>query len=120
MDLAQRIEKGDLDAKRHLIEADLRLVVHNAKRYRRDPRAAAPAASHGMGRELAWESPCASRFGVLQPSLVAGGHRLVRDSRVGNAWARDERSDLSGLRTYRGLPDTEIRVISHPSIDVPG
>ena len=39
VDLAQRIEKGDLDAKRHLIEANLRLVVHNAKRYRRDPRA---------------------------------------------------------------------------------
>src|ERR687890_2443382 len=39
VDLAQRIERGDLDAKRHLIEANLRLVVHNAKRYRRDPRA---------------------------------------------------------------------------------
>jgi RNA polymerase primary sigma factor len=37
--LARRIERGDLDAKRHLIEANLRLVVHNAKRYRRDPRA---------------------------------------------------------------------------------
>src|SRR5215212_10472607 len=39
VELAKRIEKGDLDAKRHLIEANLRLVVHNAKRYRRDPRA---------------------------------------------------------------------------------
>src|ERR687884_760188 len=39
VELARRIEKGDLDAKRHLIEANLRLVVHNAKRYRRDPRA---------------------------------------------------------------------------------
>src|ERR1700712_2411994 len=39
VELAQRIERGDLDAKRHLIEANLRLVVHNAKRYRREPRA---------------------------------------------------------------------------------
>jgi RNA polymerase primary sigma factor len=34
--LAKRIERGDLDAKNRLIEANLRLVVHNAKRYRRD------------------------------------------------------------------------------------
>jgi len=34
IDLAKRIEKGDLDAKNQLIEANLRLVVHNAKRYR--------------------------------------------------------------------------------------
>jgi RNA polymerase primary sigma factor len=32
--LAKRIEKGDLEAKNQLIEANLRLVVHNAKRYR--------------------------------------------------------------------------------------
>ncbi len=36
--LARRIERGDLEAKERLIEANLRLVVHNAKRYRRDPR----------------------------------------------------------------------------------
>jgi RNA polymerase primary sigma factor len=34
IELAKRIEKGDLDAKNKLIEANLRLVVHNAKRYR--------------------------------------------------------------------------------------
>jgi RNA polymerase primary sigma factor len=34
--LAKRIERGDLDAKAHMIEANLRLVVHVAKRYRRD------------------------------------------------------------------------------------
>jgi RNA polymerase primary sigma factor len=34
IDLAKRIEKGDLEAKNQLIEANLRLVVHNAKRYR--------------------------------------------------------------------------------------
>jgi RNA polymerase primary sigma factor len=34
IELAKRIEKGDLDAKARLIEANLRLVVHNAKRYR--------------------------------------------------------------------------------------
>jgi len=39
VELAQRIERGDLEAKSRLIEANLRLVVHNAKRYRRDPRA---------------------------------------------------------------------------------
>src|SRR4051794_23577421 len=33
--LAKRIEKGDLVAKQRMIEANLRLVVHNAKRYRR-------------------------------------------------------------------------------------
>ena len=34
VELAKRIEKGDLEAKNQLIEANLRLVVHNAKRYR--------------------------------------------------------------------------------------
>jgi RNA polymerase primary sigma factor len=34
IELAKRIEKGDLKAKNRLIEANLRLVVHNAKRYR--------------------------------------------------------------------------------------
>ena len=34
--LAKRIERGDLAAKNRLVEANLRLVVHNAKRYRRD------------------------------------------------------------------------------------
>src|SRR3712207_909783 len=36
VELAKRIERGDLDAKAHMIEANLRLVVHVAKRYRRD------------------------------------------------------------------------------------
>jgi RNA polymerase primary sigma factor len=36
IELARRIERGDLDAKQHMIEANLRLVVHVAKRYRRD------------------------------------------------------------------------------------
>jgi RNA polymerase primary sigma factor len=36
IELARRIERGDLDAKAHMIEANLRLVVHVAKRYRRD------------------------------------------------------------------------------------
>jgi RNA polymerase primary sigma factor len=35
IELAKRIEKGDLVAKQRMIEANLRLVVHNAKRYRR-------------------------------------------------------------------------------------
>jgi RNA polymerase primary sigma factor len=39
VELARRIERGDLEAKERLIEANLRLVVHNAKRYRREPRA---------------------------------------------------------------------------------
>ena len=36
VELAKRIERGDLGAKQHMIEANLRLVVHVAKRYRRD------------------------------------------------------------------------------------
>ncbi len=34
--LARRVERGDLAAKDHMIEANLRLVVHIAKRYQRD------------------------------------------------------------------------------------
>ena len=40
LELARRIERGDLAAKAHLIEANLRLVVHIAKRYQRE--------SHGL------------------------------------------------------------------------
>ena len=40
LELARRIERGDLAAKAHLTEANLRLVVHIAKRYQRD--------SHGL------------------------------------------------------------------------
>ena len=36
LELARRIERGDLAAKAHLIEANLRLVVHIAKRYQRE------------------------------------------------------------------------------------
>ena len=35
-DLARRVERGDLVAKDHMIEANLRLVVHVAKRYQRE------------------------------------------------------------------------------------
>jgi RNA polymerase primary sigma factor len=40
LQLARRIERGDLAAKRRMIEANLRLVVHVAKRFQRD--------DHGM------------------------------------------------------------------------
>src|SRR4051812_13803079 len=33
--LAQRVERGDLDAKTRMVEANLRLVVHVARRYQR-------------------------------------------------------------------------------------
>jgi RNA polymerase primary sigma factor len=36
LSLARRIERGDLAAKDHMIEANLRLVVHVAKRYQRE------------------------------------------------------------------------------------
>src|ERR687898_312348 len=34
--LARRIERGDLDAKQRMVEANLRLVVHVAKRFQRE------------------------------------------------------------------------------------
>jgi RNA polymerase primary sigma factor len=34
VDLAKRVERGDLDAKERLVDSNLRLVVSNAKRYR--------------------------------------------------------------------------------------
>ena len=34
--LARRVERGDMAAKDHMIEANLRLVVHVAKRYQRE------------------------------------------------------------------------------------
>src|ERR687894_2287884 len=36
LDLARRIERGDLEAKDRMIEANLRLVVHLAKRFQRE------------------------------------------------------------------------------------
>src|SRR6478672_5035052 len=36
LELARRIERGDLDAKDRMIEANLRLVVHLAKRFQRE------------------------------------------------------------------------------------
>src|SRR3954451_2372829 len=36
LERARRIERGDLAAKDHMIEANLRLVVHLAKRYQRE------------------------------------------------------------------------------------
>ncbi len=36
IELAKRIERGDLEAKNHMVEANLRLVVHVAKRCPRD------------------------------------------------------------------------------------
>src|SRR5687767_390479 len=70
-----------------------------ARRRRFQPKhlVAGPASSHGLGRELARQSPSLSRFGMLQPPLVAGRYRLVRDSNVAGSRSREERQGLQRL-----------------------
>ena len=50
-DLARRVERGDLAAKDHMIEANLRLVVHVAKRYQREDSGADHAGPHPGGHD---------------------------------------------------------------------
>ena len=73
VELARRIEKGDLEAKRHLIEANLRLVVHNAKRYRRDPRAGS-------------SSPRTRRCGSARPSPGPSRRRTAPCACPSTSW----------------------------------
>src|SRR5262245_46246528 len=45
---------------------------------------AGSASSHSLGRKLARQSPCEAGVRMLQPSLVAGRHRMVCDSLAGS------------------------------------
>jgi RNA polymerase primary sigma factor len=92
--LAKRIERGDLDAKARLVEANLRLVVSIAKRFR------------GRGLSL-MDLIQEGTFGLIRAAEKFDHRRRIKFSTYATWWIRQS--------IFRGLADTAhtIRVPQH-------
>jgi RNA polymerase primary sigma factor len=90
LDLAQRVERGDRDARNHLIEANLRLVVSIAKRY--------------VGQGLALEDLIGEgNIGLIRAVVKFDPSKGFRFSTYATWWIKQAitRSILEGTRTVR-------------------
>src|SRR5918999_1328197 len=88
--LARRVERGDLAAKDHLIEANLRLVVHIAKRYQRealDPPGDRPRAGR-QGPDRAASDPGRRPRPQARDRRAHAGRAARRDAEPGGAGGR--------------------------------
>ena len=89
-DLAQRVERGDRDARNHLIEANLRLVVSIAKRY--------------VGQGLSLEDLIGEgNIGLIRAVVKFDPSKGFRFSTYATWWIKQAitRSILEGTRTVR-------------------
>jgi RNA polymerase primary sigma factor len=90
LDLAQRVERGDRDARNHLIEANLRLVVSIAKRY--------------VGQGLSLEDLIGEgNIGLIRAVVKFDPSKGFRFSTYATWWIKQAitRSILEGTRTVR-------------------
>lgn len=95
--LARRTANGVLPSHAMLRKQSLTSQTRLARRCRFQSKhlVARSAPDDGVGRELARKPSCTSGLGMLQPALVAGRYRLVRDPRPRNGRSRQERQALT-------------------------